>query len=128
MQQLAKEIMTRESCSVYCSRAAFGSTSFERSTPAYHSFLKGGQNGVYTMKRLTSIMVILLLSGGGAFAKNNHVGMRLRNNPTSQPSNAATVGHGAGMNPTNSQDLSGRSNPQDLTRSEASNPESLTGR
>jgi len=83
------------------------------------------------MKHLASTMVILLLSSGLAFAQNNQVGMRLptvRNNPTPQPSNESTVGHGAGMNPMNSQDLSGRSNPQDLTRSGASNPESLTGR
>jgi hypothetical protein len=83
------------------------------------------------MKHLASTMVILLLSSGLAFAQNNHVGMRLptvRNNPTPQPSNEATVGRGAGMNPMNSQDLSGRSNPQELTRSGASNPESLTGR
>jgi hypothetical protein len=84
------------------------------------------------MKHLASTMVILLLSSGLAFAQNNQVETTrlpaVRNNPTPQPSNESTVGHGAGMNPMNSQDLSGRSNPQDLTRSGASNPESLTGR
>jgi hypothetical protein len=85
------------------------------------------------MKRLASTIAILLLFNGFAFAKGNHGGMRsagrtMHYNPTPQPSNAATVGHGAGMNPINSQDLRGRSNPQDLTRSGASNPESLTGR
>jgi hypothetical protein len=83
-------------------------------------------------------MAILLVSSGLALAQTNHGGMRsagptmrnnpMRNNPTPQPSNEATVGRGAGMNPSNSQDLSIRSNPQDLTRSGASNPESLTGR
>jgi hypothetical protein len=82
------------------------------------------------MKRLSSAMLILLLSSGLAFAQNHFGGMRsavptVRNNPTPQPSNEATVGHGAGMNPSSSQDLSLRSNPQDLTRSGASNPESL---
>jgi hypothetical protein len=84
------------------------------------------------MKHLASTMVILLLSSGLAFAQNNQVETTrlpaVRNNPTPQPSNEATVGRGAGMNPMNSQDLSGRSNPQELTRSGASNPESLTGR
>jgi hypothetical protein len=85
------------------------------------------------MKRLTSTIVILVLSSGLAFAQSGFGGMRsttpnMPNNPTPQPSNEATVGHGAGMNPSNSQDLSNRSNPQDLTRSGASNPESLMGR
>ena len=85
------------------------------------------------MKRLSSTMVILLMSGGLAVAQSNPGGMRstapnTATNPAPQPSNDATVGHGAGMNPSNSQDLSNRGNPQDLTRSGASNPESLLGR
>ncbi|MEA2980738.1 MAG: hypothetical protein QOF09_2561 [Alphaproteobacteria bacterium] len=85
------------------------------------------------MKRLTLISAILLLSSGLAFAQQSVGGMNstfptIRNNPAPQPSNEATVGYGAGMNPSNSQDLSNRSNPQDLTRSGASNPESLLGR
>jgi hypothetical protein len=78
-------------------------------------------------------MAILLLSGGLAFAQNTPGGMNptLPNgftNSIPQPSNEATTGFSAGRNPSNSQDLSNRSNPQDLTRSGASNPESLLGR
>jgi hypothetical protein len=79
-------------------------------------------------------MVILLLSSGLAFAQNNPGGMRstVPNSITSpippQPSNEATAGFGAGVNPSNPQDLSSRGNPQDLTRSGASNPQNLTGR
>jgi len=85
------------------------------------------------MKRLSSTMVILLLSSGLAFAQSNPGGMRstVPNTATStipQPSNDATVGYGAGKNPSNPQDLSNRGNPQDLTRSGASNPQDLTGR
>ena len=60
------------------------------------------------MKRLSSTMVILLLSSGLAFAQSNPGGMRstVPNTATStipQPPNDATVGYGAGMNPSNPQ-------------------------
>jgi hypothetical protein len=82
-------------------------------------------------------MAILVLSSALAFAQNTP-GMNNAGgiNPTvpngftnsiPQPSNDATTGFAAGRNPGNSQDLSNRSNPQDLTRG-ASNPQSLLGR
>jgi hypothetical protein len=79
------------------------------------------------MKTLIAAVALATLVASPTFAQR-YPGPKMRNNPTPQPSNMATVGYGAGMNPMNSQDLSGRSNPQDLTRSGASNPESLTGR
>jgi hypothetical protein len=41
------------------------------------------------------------------------------------PSDGATTGRGPGINPSNPQDQSGRSNPQDLTRPGGSNPQDL---
>ena len=38
------------------------------------------------------------------------------------PSDSSTVGRGSGFNPANPQDLTGRSNPQDLTNPRARNP------
>jgi hypothetical protein len=79
-------------------------------------------------------MVILLLSSGLAFAQSNLGGMRstvpnsIPSTIPPQPSNEATTSFGAGVNPSNPQDLSSRGNPQDLTRSGASNPQNLTGR
>jgi hypothetical protein len=44
---------------------------------------------------------------------------------TPSPSDSATTGRGPGVNPSNPQDLVGRSNPQDLTRPGGSNPQNL---
>src|SRR5688572_3897313 len=41
---------------------------------------------------------------------------------------AQGVGYGPGVNPSNPQDLSGRSNPQDLTAPGGSNPQDLVRR
>jgi hypothetical protein len=83
------------------------------------------------MKRLYAIMGIFLLSGGLALAQGNRGGMgpSTGSSATSPPnpslSPAPTVGLAPGVNPGNSQDLTNRSNPQDLTRSGASNPQDL---
>jgi hypothetical protein len=39
------------------------------------------------------------------------------------PADSSTVGRGPGVNPGNSQDLTHRSNPQDLTQQGGSNPQ-----
>jgi hypothetical protein len=42
---------------------------------------------------------------------------------TPAPGNSATTGRGPGVNPANPQDLTGRSNPQDLTAPGGRNPQ-----
>jgi hypothetical protein len=42
---------------------------------------------------------------------------------TPSPSDGTTTGRGPGVNPSNPQDLTGRSNPQDLTTPRARNPQ-----
>jgi hypothetical protein len=42
---------------------------------------------------------------------------------TPSPSDGATTGRGPGVNPSNPQDMIGRSNPQDLTTPRAKNPQ-----
>lgn len=44
---------------------------------------------------------------------------------TPSPSDPATTGRGPGVNPSNPQDLTGRSNPQDLSRPGGRNPQNL---
>ena len=44
---------------------------------------------------------------------------------TPAPSDGATTGRGPGVNPSNPQDRSGRSNPQDLNRPGGSNPQDM---
>jgi hypothetical protein len=46
---------------------------------------------------------------------------------TTQPSDASTVGRAPGVNPSNPQDATGRSNPSDRTLSGASNPQDMKG-
>ena len=83
------------------------------------------------MKRLYAIIAIFLLSGGLTLAQGTRGGMGPSTgwgatsppNPSLSP--APTVGLAPGVNPGNSQDLTNRSNPQDLTRSGASNPQDL---
>jgi hypothetical protein len=76
------------------------------------------------MKRLYAAIAILLLSGGLALAQN--VGGAIgRSNQITPPSPRATVGVPPGVNPGNPQDLSNRSNPQNMTLPGASNPQDL---
>ena len=63
--------------------------------------------GVVTMKRLYATMAILLMSGGLALAQGQG------------------MGPGVGVNPSNSQDLTNRSNPQNLTLPGASDRQDL---
>jgi hypothetical protein len=73
-------------------------------------------------------MALVLLSGSFALAQSAPPAAPA--NPTTMPapSTNATVGQSPNVNPSNSQDLSNRSNPQDLTKSGASNPQDLTRR
>jgi hypothetical protein len=83
------------------------------------------------MKRLYATMAILLLSGGLALAQGTRGGMGPSTgssmtsplNPGLAP--APNLGLAPGATPGNSQDLTNRSNPQDLTRPGASNPQDL---
>jgi hypothetical protein len=85
----------------------------------------------HTMKHLYAAMAILLLSGGLALAQGTRGGMGpSTGSSTTSPPNpgmapAPTVGLPPSVNPGNSQDLTNRSNPQDLTRPGASNPQDL---
>ena len=85
------------------------------------------------MKRLCATIVLVVLSGTFALAQTtsntggvtpNTGGVANPSMPT--PSNSATVGASPNTNPSNSQDLSNRGNPQDLTKSGASNSQDLT--
>ena len=87
------------------------------------------------MKRLHAAMAILLLSGGLTLAQG--VGgatgpstgasgiTSVPANPNISPQPWATAGVPPGVNPSNPQDLTYRSNPQDLTLPGASNPQDL---
>jgi hypothetical protein len=85
----------------------------------------------HTMKRLCATMAIFLLSGGLALAQTNRGGTGPSTgssttsppNPTMAP--ARNVGLAPGANSGNSQDLTNRSNPQDLTRPGGTNPQDL---
>jgi hypothetical protein len=93
-----------------------------------------------TMKRLYTTVAIFLLSGGLALAQaggggagpsgpstgSSTTGPTNPNGPSlpPSPSGGTTVGQ-AGVNPGNSQDLTNRNNPQDLTRPGGSNPQDL---
>jgi hypothetical protein len=81
------------------------------------------------MKRFCAIVAFALLSGGLALAQTtpNTGGITPNTGGVSNPSApSATVGQPPTVNPSNSQDLSTRSNPQDLTKPGASNPQDLT--
>jgi hypothetical protein len=81
------------------------------------------------MKRLCAAATLVILSGAFALAQTSqNTGGVTPNtggvtNP-SMPSNSSTVG-APRSNPSNSQDISGKSNPQDLTRPGATNPQDL---
>ena len=83
------------------------------------------------MKRLSGTIAIFLLSGGLALAQTSRAGTGpSTGSSTTSPPNPSTapapnVGLAPGANPGNSQDLTNRSNPQDLTRPGASNPQDL---
>jgi len=83
------------------------------------------------MNRLWAAMAIFLLSNGLALAQTNRGGTGpSTGSSTTSPSNptmapAPNVGLTPGVNPSNSQDLTNRGNPQDLTRPGGSNPQDL---
>jgi len=84
----------------------------------------------HTMKRLYATMAILFLSGGLALAQGTRGGMgpstgSSTTGPNSSMAPAPNLGLPPSVNPGNSQDLTNRSNPQDLTRPGASNPQDL---
>lgn len=81
------------------------------------------------MKRICATAAFVLLSGGLALAQttSNTGGVTPNTGGVANPSapSNATVGQPPTVNPSNSQDLSTRSNPQDLTKPGASNPQDL---
>jgi hypothetical protein len=96
------------------------------------------------MDRLGTILAILIMFVGVAFAQNGVPagagsapgaptttgssavpGSPAPGASTPAPSNSSTVGRAPGINPMNSQDLTHRSNPSDLTSPTARNPQDL---
>ena len=86
------------------------------------------------MKRLCTTAAIFLLSGGLALAQGvggatGPVGSGTTGptnpGPAPVPPEGATVGRATGVNPGNAQDLTNRSNPQDLTKPGGGNPQDL---
>jgi hypothetical protein len=76
------------------------------------------------MKRLYATIAILLLSGGLALAQG--VGGAIgRGNQNMSLAPRAAVGMLRDVNPANPQDLTNRSNPQNMTLPGASNPQDL---
>jgi hypothetical protein len=86
------------------------------------------------MKRLCATMAIFLLSGGLALAQGvggatgpagSGTTGPTNPNPVPVPPDGATMGRAPGVNQSNSQDLTNRGNPQDLTKPGGSNPQDL---
>jgi hypothetical protein len=83
------------------------------------------------MKRLYATMAILLLSSGLALAQGTRSGMgpspgsSMTSPPNLSMGPPPALGLAPGVNPSNSKDLTNRSNPQDLTRPGGSNPQNL---
>ena len=87
------------------------------------------------MKRLSETMAILLLSGGFALAQgtvgtdpstgSSTIG---QTNPSLTPASpgGVPVRRAPGVNPNNAEDMTNRSNPQDITQPNASNPQLLS--
>jgi hypothetical protein len=87
------------------------------------------------MKRLSATMAILLLTGGFALAQgtggtgpsteSSTIGQA---NPSLTPASpgGVPVGRAPGVNPNNAEDMTSRSNPQDMTQPNASNPQLLS--
>jgi hypothetical protein len=76
------------------------------------------------MKRLYLTITILLLSGGLALAQGIG-GSTGRTSQGMTSSRGTSIGALSGVNPANPQDLTNRSNPQDMTLPGASNPQNL---
>jgi hypothetical protein len=76
------------------------------------------------MKRLYATIAILLLSGGLALAQGVGGASGLGNQNMSPPPRTS-FGVAPGVNPGNPQDLTYRSNSQDMTLPGASNPQDL---
>jgi hypothetical protein len=76
------------------------------------------------MKRLFPTIAILLLSGGIALAQGIG-GATGRTNQNIASSPLTSAGVPPGVNPANPQDLTNRSNPQNMTLPSASNPQNL---
>ncbi len=88
-----------------------------------------GRTRSLTMKRICATAAFVLLSGGLALAQTtpNTGGVTPNTGGVANPSAPrTTVGQPPTVNPSNPQDLSTRSNPQDLTKPGASNPQDLT--
>jgi hypothetical protein len=84
----------------------------------------------HAMRRLYATIAIFLLSGGLALAQGTGGGMgssagssTISPSPSTTP--APALGLAPGVNPSNSQDLTNRSNPQDLTKPGGSNRQDL---
>lgn len=81
------------------------------------------------MKRLCATTAALLIVGGTALAQSggsSGPGTPTPGITTPSPPNSATTGRGPG-NPSNPQDMIGRSNPQDMTSPGAKNPQDRRG-
>ena len=82
------------------------------------------------MKRICVTAALVILSSlAQAQTTPNTGGMTPNTGGVSNPStpaNSATVGQPPTANPSNSQDLSNRGNPQDLNKSNPGNPQDLT--
>ena len=97
-------------------------------------FLLGRSSGGFKMKRLSATMAILLLSGGFALAQGtvgtgpSTGGTIGQTNPSLTPASpgGVPVGRAPGVNPNNAEDMTSRSNPQDMTQPNASNPQLLS--
>jgi hypothetical protein len=76
------------------------------------------------MKRLYLTIAILFLSGSLALAQGVG-GAAGRNNQNTASPPGTTTGVPPGVNPANAQDLTSRSNPQDMTLPRAGNPQDL---
>jgi hypothetical protein len=77
------------------------------------------------MRRLYATIALLLLSIGLTHAQGAGGAGGLSNQNTLSPT-WTTVGTAPGVNPSNPQDLTNLSNPQDMTLPRASNPQDLT--
>jgi hypothetical protein len=86
------------------------------------------------MKRLCATVAIFLMSGGlaapqGVSGATGPAGSGTTGptnpSPAPVPPEGATVGRGPGVNPSNSQDLTNRGNPQDLAKPGGGNPQDL---
>jgi hypothetical protein len=76
------------------------------------------------MERLYLTIAILLLSGSLALAQGVG-GVTGRTNQNTAAPPGTTAGVPPGVNPANPQDLTSRSNPQDMTLPGAGNPQDL---